>query len=143
VEAPSCYFTASEANAIASISTGLTISTGTTPLLFNGVLTTATPNFAFTAAQALANANLFTVTYPTPVNLTSLTIVNATSLGTSATAKLQGSVDGTNWVDLTSAAVSIATTANKVFTVNQNAGKYQSYRVLGVATATSLANPVF
>jgi len=143
VEAPSCYFTASEANAIASISTGLTISTGTTPLLFNGVLTTATPNFAFTAAQALANANLFTVTYPTPVNLTSLTIVNATSLGTSATAKLQGSVDGTTWVDLTSAAVSIATTANKVFTVNQNAGEYPSYRVLGVATATSLANPVF
>ncbi len=143
VETPSCYFTASEANAIASISTGLTISTGTTPLLFNGVLTTATPNFAFTAGQALANANLFTVTYPTPVNLTSLTIVNATSLGTSATAKLQGSVDGTTWVDLTSAAVSIATTANKVFTVNQNAGEYPSYRVLGVATATSLANPVF
>ncbi len=143
VEAPSCYFTASEANAIASISTGLTISTGTTPLLFNGVLTTATPNFAFTAGQALANANLFTVSYPTPVNLTSLTIVNATSLGASATARLQGSLNGTTWVDLTSAAVSLSTAANKVFTVNQNAGEYPYYRVLGVATATSLANPIF
>ncbi|WP_461783613.1 beta strand repeat-containing protein, partial [Prosthecobacter sp.] len=143
VEAPTCYYTASEANVIESISTGLTISTGTTSLLSNGVLTTATPNFAFTAGQALANANLFTVTYPTPVNLTSLTIVNATSLGASATAKLQGSLNGTTWVDLTSAAVSLSTTANKIFTVNQNAGEYPYYRILGVATATSLANPIF
>jgi hypothetical protein len=142
VEAPSCYYTASEANAIASISTGLTISTGTTALLNDGVVTTATPNFAFSASQALANATIFTVTYPTPVNLVSLNIVNATSLGTGATAKLQGSVNGTTWVDL-SAAVAISTAANKVFTVNQNAGDYQYYRVLGVATATSLANPVF
>ncbi|CAN1578617.1 hypothetical protein MCERE19_04373 [Spirosomataceae bacterium] len=143
VEAPSCYFTDSEANVIASISTGLTIATGTTPLLYNGVLTTATPNFAFTAAQALANANILTVTYPTPVNLTSMTVVNITSLGTGATARLQGSVDGTSWVDLTSAAVSMSTTTNKVFTVNQNAGEYQFYRIFGVATATSLANPIF
>ena len=129
VEGLICYYTASEANVIASISTGLTISTGTTSLLSNGVLTTAAPNFAFTAGQALANANLFTVTYPTPVNLTSLTIVNATSLGASATAKLQGSLNGTTWVDLTSAAVSLSTTANKVFTVNQNAGEYLYYRI--------------
>jgi hypothetical protein len=142
-EAPSCYFTATEANEIASISTSLTISTGSTPLLYNGVLTTATPNFAFTAAQALANANIFTVTYPTPVNLNSMTVVNTTSLGTSSTAKLQGSEDGFTWVDLTSAAVSMSTTANKVFTVNQNAAEYQYYRIFGVATATSLANPIF
>jgi len=143
IEAPSCYYTVAELGVISSVSTGLTISTGTSSLLHDGVVVTATPNFSFTAGQALANANIFTVTYPTPTNLTSMTIVNSTSMGTSSTAKLQGSVDGTTWLDLTSATTSLATTANKVFTVNQNSGDYTYYRVVGVAAATSLANAIF
>jgi hypothetical protein len=53
-ESPSCYYTPAEAGVISSVGTVLTISTGTTPILYDGVTVSATPNFSFTAGQALA-----------------------------------------------------------------------------------------
>ncbi|MBK9211600.1 MAG: DUF4347 domain-containing protein [Saprospiraceae bacterium] len=143
VESPGCYYTATEANNIINVTTGLTVGTGTTALLYNDVTVSSSPNFAFTAGQPLAGANIFTVEYPTPVKLTSLTIVNAASLGTSSTGSLYGSNDGVIWTDLMTGTVALSTAANKTLTVNQNAGEYKYYRVQGEAIASSAAGVVY
>ncbi|MBL0190629.1 MAG: DUF4347 domain-containing protein [Saprospiraceae bacterium] len=143
VESPNCYYTAAEANNIIGVTTGLNVGTGSTALLYNDISVSASPNFAFTSGQQLAGANIFTVEYPTPVKLTSLTIVNAASLGTGSTGSLYGSNDGITWTDLMTTTTSLATTASKVLTVNQNAGEYKFYRVQGEATSSSTTGAVY
>ena len=138
MESPSCFYTATEARVISSVSTGMTIATGSTPLLYNGVTTTASPNFAFTGSQSVASGtNIFTVSYPTPVALSALNIINPTSFGTTSAGKLQGSNDSSSWTDLNTA--SAMTTANKVMSVTQNAGEYKYYRVISTAAFTTPA----
>ena len=139
VESPSMFYSAAEANRIVAVTSSLT-STNSLALLNDG--NTATSTFAFTAGQQMAGAEIFKLEYPVAVPLTNVTIVNAASLGTSSTAKLQGSTDGTTWTELSTANVSLATTANKVFPVQQNAAAYKFYRILGVATATTAAGTI-
>ena len=139
VESPNCFYQPADATVIESITSSLT-----TPdddqtdqdiqLLHDGNITTYTVNFD--AGQNLTGANIFTVVYPTPVLVSTLTLVNNTTFGTAVTAKLQGSANGINWIDI-SAIVSLSTAANKVFT-NTSTTEYKYYRVLGVAGGTTL-----
>ena len=142
VESPGCYYTIAEANVISAITTGLTTATGTTALLFDGVTTSAATNFQFKQTESLRGP-IFTITYPTPVKLSSMTIVTTSNLGNGATAILQGSVDGITWINLTVTPVALSTTTNKVITVNQNAADYQYYRIAGQAEASTLPFPIF
>jgi len=143
VESPNCYYTPAEANNIIGVTTGLNVSTGSTALLYNDISVSASPNFTFDAGQQLAGANIFTVEYTTPIKLTSLTIVNGASLGTGSTGSLFGSNDGVTWTDLMTTTTSLATTASKVLTVNQNAGEYRYYRVQGEANSTTTSGAVY
>ena len=127
VESPGMFYSAGEANKIVAVTSALT-STNSFALLING--DTATSTFAFTAGQQMAGAEIFKLEYPLAVPLTNVTIVNAASLGTGATAKLQGSTNGTSWTELSTADVALSTTANKVFPVQQNAAAYKFYRIL-------------
>ena len=133
------FYSAGEANKIVAVTSALA-TTNSFALLTDG--NTATSTFAFTAGQQMAGAEIFKLEYPLAVPLTNVTIVNAASLGTGATAKLQGSTDGAAWTELSTANVSLSTTASKVFPVQQNAAAYKFYRILGVATATTAAGTI-
>jgi hypothetical protein len=140
VESPGCFYTAIEANVIARITSSLTSpddnqSDLDIQMLHDGA---STLTFNFDASQNYAGATLFRLEYPTPVPLTSVTIENNTTFGASTTAKLQGSTDGLVWQELSTADVSLATTVNKVFPVQQNAGRYRYYRIVGVASVNSV-----
>lgn len=145
IESPSMFYTAGEAGNIVRITSGLTSpdddqSDNDIQLLHDGITSTAT--FNFNGSQQFAGAEIFKLEYPFAVPLASVTIVNTTNLGTGATAKLQGSVDGSTWTELSTTNVSLATTASKVFPVQQNAAAYKFYRILGVASATSTTNTI-
>ncbi|MFU8892269.1 MAG: hypothetical protein ACNA8L_01455, partial [Luteolibacter sp.] len=133
VESPSMFYTAGEVNKIIAVTSGLTSASDFG--LLNDGSTAAT--FRFNSAQPMAGAEIFKLEYLVPVQLSSVTIINSVSLGISSTAKLQGSVDGETWEELSTSNVSLATTTNKVFPVQQNAGFYKFYRIVGVATSST------
>ena len=138
-ESPGMFYSPGEANKIAAVTSALS-STNSFALLMDG--DSATSTFKFNAGQAMPGAEIFKIEYPLAVPLTSVTVANSLSLGTGSTAKLQGSTNGSTWLELSTANVSLDTSSNKVFPVQQNAGAYKFYRIVGVATATTLANAI-
>ncbi len=132
-ESPNCFLSLDEFTSIANVFSSLTSPDNVS------VLTDEISSFTynFNSGQPLAGANIFTIVFPDQVELTELLLDSNGSYGTGGTAIMQGSVNGVNWVDLTSTAVSIATNADKIFTVDQNAGSYKYFRILGVATANT------
>jgi len=140
-ESPNCFYTEAEAtgNDLVKITSILTSpdddqTDGDIQLLSDGA-TTAT--FNFNAGQAIEFAELFKIEFPTPVDLTSVTIDNNTTFGVATTAKLQVSNDGYNWTDA-STTNSIATNANKVFTNTQTGNNNLFYRIVGVSDGNNL-----
>ncbi len=141
VEAPACFYTATEAAIISKISTSLANDDGTDvdlPFLRDNITTTvAASNNIITINAAANGTTIYTVEYTAPIKLTSLSHYG-TTFGTSATASIEGSNNGTAWTSLMSAAT--AATANpKTFTVNQNSGFYRYYRIIKVAGTTTPA----
>jgi hypothetical protein len=140
VEAPSCYYTASEIKTISNISTGIA-NTGTiTNTIDNDPLTT----FGFTNAQNLANDTVFAFTMPTYVELDTVTIDMSSTLGfgtnNTAKARLQG-WNGSSWVNLSDSIIvgGTVTGGNIYFPINQNKGKYLDYRIVGLTGTTTSA----
>ncbi|UAY53267.1 DUF4347 domain-containing protein [Ferruginibacter albus] len=152
VEAPSCYYTTTEAIVPSSISTSMTSTVNSVavtagadiPTMHDGTSTTVTAsNHVITTGQAFSGINIYTIQYPTAVNLSSVSVTgSAASWGTGTTATLYGSNDGTTWTSLMSAALSTAvTTVPKTFTVNQNAAAYRYYKIQGTAgTGAAITN---
>jgi alpha-tubulin suppressor-like RCC1 family protein len=137
VESPTCYYTAIEANVIKSITSQFTSPDAFT-VLHDGLTTPASFNFVTTAAGSnLPGSNLFTINYPTPVNLTSVTVSNTISGTAGATADLWGSTDGITYLKLTTTPVAI--TAASTFTVGQNANNYAFYKIQLAAPAAGAA----
>jgi ATP-dependent RNA circularization protein (DNA/RNA ligase family) len=140
VEAPSCYYIATEINTITNIATGIA-NASTIANTIDGNLATT---FSFTNAQNLANDTVFVFSMPTYVELDTVYIdmSAANGFGTNNTAKarLQG-WNGTTWVNLTDSIVvgGAITGGNIYFPINQNKGKYLEYRILGLSGTTSSA----
>jgi hypothetical protein len=141
VEAPSCYYTETEASTLSKVSTSLANDDGANldlPFMHDGVITTVTAsNNVITLNSATNGSTVYTVEYPAPIKLTSLTHYG-TTFGTSATALVEGSNDGFLWTSLMSTATA-ATAATNTFTVNQNSGFYRFYRILKIAGTTTPA----
>ncbi|WP_170069472.1 Ig-like domain-containing protein [Spirosoma pollinicola] len=124
VEAPDCYYTATEANTIQAISS---IYPAPEPFqeLYDGL---ATKLFNFTGSTMVVGDAIFTIVYPTAVKLTSISVSDNITTITATRARLDGSKDGVTWLELTSADVNLSTSP-VVFTANSNIGEYQYYRI--------------
>ncbi|MDQ6473116.1 LamG-like jellyroll fold domain-containing protein, partial [Flavobacterium sp. LHD-80] len=141
VESPNCYYTATEANTLVTVTSSLTSpdddqSDGDIQMLHDA-LTTLT--FNYTAGQTINGASLLIMEYPTAVQISQLSFVNNTTFGASSTARLEGSQDGLVWTNLSNGDVALSNTTDpKVFN-NTNTGKYKFYRVLGTAGSATVA----
>ncbi|RKS98281.1 glycosyl hydrolase family 2 protein [Chryseobacterium defluvii] len=145
-ESPDCFYTVYEANRIASVISTLNGGVGdpaagsTIPLLYNdnpndGTTVTA---YNFAALQTITSGSaIFTVQYPTPVVLKSLTVTQAASgMAASGFAKLYGSNDGVAYTLLTTGAgISISGT-NPTFT-NTSATAYLYYQIRYIGTVSA------
>ena len=140
-ESPSCFYTTAEAEVISTVKTSLANDDGTNielPFMHDGVTTSvAASNNIISINQAINGATIYTVEYPTPIKLTSITH-QGTTFGTGATAMVQGSNDNIAWIDLMTAATAATATA-KVFTLNSNPNNYKYYRIIKVAGTTTPA----
>ncbi|WP_128755353.1 DUF4347 domain-containing protein, partial [Aquimarina sediminis] len=139
-ESPDCYYTEAEALTLIGITSGLTSpdddqSDGDIQILHDGA---NTYTFNYNAGQAISGSDLLLLEFPTPVSLSDITLINNTTWGAGATAKLQGSLDGGTWVDLTGS-IDLATTTNKVFT-NGGVDEYFYYKILGDGGTNTVAS---
>ncbi|KLT68779.1 DUF4347 domain-containing protein, partial [Flavobacterium sp. ABG] len=151
VEAPSCYYTASEASVVAKVSTGLTTTTVNSvvvnsgddiPTLRDGTSTTvAASNHVVPAGLVYTTSSvLYNIEYPVPVNIATLNVIGATaSWGTGYLAVLEGSTNGSTYTTI-SAPVATSVGTTKTWTVqaaNQNDFyRYYRIRVSTVGTTT-------
>jgi hypothetical protein len=138
IEAPDCYSTSAQANAILYVSSGLITNGDQSDGDLEELHDAAASTNIITAAQLLASANIYTVQFQSAVNLTSLSLAGTTAnWGAGSSAQLQGSVDGNTWTDVTATQATTAGTT-KTFTITLNAGDYFYYRIKGIA-GTSVA----
>ncbi len=139
VEAPSCYYTATEISIPTSVTTELANGTGTMANL-NDNISTTTQSFI---AQDIAGKSVFEVTPVTAVAITTLNLLNATTIFISSNkVKLQGWT-GSSWIDLSAIATPIAvnTSGIIVFTNTLNPTiSYPKYRLFGDVSSTGNIN---
>ncbi|MEI9945810.1 MAG: discoidin domain-containing protein [Chitinophagaceae bacterium] len=153
-ESPTCYYTSAEAGILAKVSTGLAsstvnsvaVSTGADiPAMHDGTNTSvAASNHIIAAAQTTTTSSvIYTLEYPTPVKLSSVSVVGATaSWGTGSFAVLEGSTDGATFNDALSAPLATSTGTTKTWTVTLNAANYYQYYRIRVSTVGS-TTPTF
>ncbi len=145
-ESPDCFYTVYEANRITSVISTLNGGVGdpaagnTIPLLYNDNLNdgTTVTAYNFAALQTITSGSgIFTVQYPTPVILKSMSVTQAASgMAASGFAKLYGSNDGTTFTLLTTGAgISIAGT-NPTFT-NTSTTAYLYYQIRYIGTVSA------
>ncbi|MFZ4107364.1 MAG: hypothetical protein ACOYK3_13320, partial [Flavobacterium sp.] len=139
VEAPICYYSASEIAIPSTVSTELTIGAGTMANLYDNISTT-TQSFT---AQDIVGKSIYEVTPVSAVAITTLNLNNATTIFVAANRiKLQGWT-GASWIDLSVAATPPAVNASGVIpftnTVNPTVA-YPKYRLFGDATSTGNIN---
>ncbi|MDF2832352.1 hypothetical protein [Chryseobacterium indoltheticum] len=102
VESPACFYTAAEANVISKINSQFTSpdddqTDGDIQLLHDGA-TALTFNFnPFLATANPTGSNLFTIEYPTSLQLATLVVSNRISTTVNANAVVVGSEDGITW----------------------------------------------
>jgi len=141
VESPACFYTAAEANTITSVTSPLNAAAGDPTAnteiatLHNGNASDTSP-YNFVSQSVASGATIFTVTYPTPVTLSSLTvtqIASGMSTNTSAFGKLYGSVDGVSYILLTSGN-GIALNTTSVTFANAVSTPYRYYQIRSVGT---------
>ncbi len=139
VEAPSCYFNASEITIPSTVTTELTISAGSMAMVYDNNATT-TQSFN---AQDIVGKSIYEVTPVSAIAITSLNL-NATTNIFAATnrIKLQGWT-GASWIDLSVTAAAPAVNASGVIaftnTINTVVA-YPKYRLYGDATSTGNIN---
>lgn len=135
VESPSCFYTQAEAQTITAVSSQLV--SYSTYLPANTIDGNVSTFNAFNPSVNWIGQELYRVTPVTPIAITSmqLDLVNwALSNGAANTFKMQGSVNGLSWTDLSVAVASTATTGT--FTVSNTLlpnNVYSYYRLIGVA----------
>jgi len=155
-EAPNCFFQerdfqSGNRSSFISVSTDLNMNvTYSHPEeLVDSFNSTAATDYAVNMinSQALADKTVFQFDFALPVNLQTIYLqyVNANShFINGAVAKLQGSNDGVNWIDLNTGTtynqanlntpvLEIGTIRNHQFAVTQNAAAYKNYRIYGVS----------
>ena len=139
VEAPSCYFNASEITIPSTVTTDLTISLDSMAMLYDNNPTT-TQSFN---VQDIVGKSIYEVTPVTAVAITSLNLYATTNIFVATNRiKLQGWT-GASWIDLSLAAAAPAVNASGVIaftnTINP-AVAYPKYRLFGDATSTGNIN---
>jgi len=147
VESPACFYTAAEANVISKITSQFTSPDddqidSDIQLLHDGG---AALTFNFNAVAATANptgSNLFTIEYPTSLQLATLSVSQRISTTLNANAVVVGSNDGVTW----SAALSPATliTATPIVFNITTTQPYKYYRIQtgSVPGALAIANTI-
>ncbi|WP_315054261.1 hypothetical protein [Chryseobacterium indoltheticum] len=144
VESPACFYTAAEANTITSVTSPLNAAAGDPTAnteiatLHNGNTSDANP-YNFVSQSVASGATIFTVTYPTPVTLSSITVTQiASGMSTNASAfgKLYGSVDGVSYILLTSGN-GIALSNTSVTFANAVTTPYRYYQIRSVGTVAT------
>ncbi|MGN6439944.1 MAG: T9SS type A sorting domain-containing protein, partial [Agriterribacter sp.] len=151
IEAPACYYNSTEAMKAVSVSSSMISRVNNVsivegediPTLRDGsTANSGAANHNIGSGQSFANVNIYTIKYPTAVNLNSLSVTGGTgNWGTGTAATLYGSNDSTIWTLLMSDPQSTTSGAVKTFTVNQNAAQYRYYQLRGTAgTSTSITN---
>ncbi|SIR40321.1 hypothetical protein SAMN05421682_1244, partial [Chryseobacterium indoltheticum] len=144
VESPACFYTAAEANTITNVTSPLNAAAGDPTAnteiatLHNGNTSDANP-YNFVSQSVASGATIFTVTYPTPVTLSSLTVTQiASGMSTNASTfgKLYGSVDGVSYILLTSGN-GIALNTTSVTFANAVTTPYRYYQIRSVGTVAA------
>ena len=137
VEAPSCYYTASELRVISAITTQLT--PYSTNLVGNSYDNNVATYSAFSPSLDWVGKELYNITpvNPTPISGIELDLVNwAISNGSTNTFKLRG-YNGSTWTDLSAPVASTGTTGT--FTIPNTLQPnivYQKYDIIGVVGTT-------
>jgi len=144
VESPACFYTAAEANTITNVTSPLNAAAGDPTVnteiatLHNGNASDANP-YNFVSQSVASGATIFTVTYPTPVTLSSITvtqIASGMSINGNAFGKLYGSVDGVSYILLTSGNGIALNTATVTF-ANAVTTPYRYYQIRSVGTVAA------
>jgi gliding motility-associated-like protein len=134
VESPSCFYTALEMSDFDVVSSELT---QYSTWVITNAIEPSTAGSAFTTGQNWVGKEIFNFTakgYTAIASLTFDLVSWPLSSAATSTFKLQGSFNGTSWVDLSAPVASTATTGS--FTVNNTLApttKFKYFRVLGVA----------
>ncbi|MFZ4107189.1 beta strand repeat-containing protein, partial [Flavobacterium sp.] len=138
VEAPSCYYSASEISIPKTISSDLIIGTGSLTSLSDNNATT-TQNFT---AQDIVGKSIYEVTPASAIAISTLNLNDATTIFVASNkVKLQGWT-GSTWVDL-SVAVTPPAVVSGVITFTNTINPtvtYPKYRLFGDATSTGNIN---
>ncbi|MBL7771686.1 MAG: T9SS type A sorting domain-containing protein [Chitinophagaceae bacterium] len=131
LESPSCFYSEAEAKSIVSISSQFTSPDAYT-VLHDGI---ATATFNFAAGTITVGSNIFTIEFPIAVQVSSIQVSDNITATAAARAKLYGSNDNVNYVDLSGTNLAISTTPIN-FIVNQNGAKYKYYKIQGEVSGT-------
>jgi hypothetical protein len=135
VESPTCFYTLDELANPAAVSSDLT--QYSTYAIGNSVDRVGTTLSGFTTGQDWVGKSIFNFTAKNYIVISGMSfdLVNwALSSATASTFKLQGSGDNVNWIDLSAATYSSATTGT--FTISNTlstTSKFKYYRLVGVA----------
>ncbi|TDX86862.1 Ig-like domain-containing protein [Epilithonimonas xixisoli] len=145
IESPSCFYTSAEANVISSVVSPFNgvapdpLAGNNIPTLFNGITADANP-FNFAAAQTITPGTaIFTITYPTAIPLSTLTVTQAANgmTPTSRYGVLYGSTDGVSYVPVSSTAgVLLNTNPGVTFTVTSST-PYRYYQIRYIGTVSN------
>ena len=139
VESPTCFYTASEATKITSVTSEL--SQYSTYVIGNSYDNNLATNSGFTSGTNWVGKTVFEITPTQPLSITSVDfIMGAYGLSSAATStfKLQG-YNGSVWEDLSAPMAN--TIASSTATVNSTntTSKYYKFRILGVAGTSGWA----
>jgi len=136
VESPTCFYTLDELYNPAAVSSELTQHT-TSYVIGNSIDGVGTTASAFSTGQNWVGKSIFNFTAKNYIVITGMSfdlVSWALSSATASTFKLQGSGDNVNWIDLSTATYSTATTGT--FTISNTlatTSKLKYYRLVGVA----------
>lgn len=136
IESPGCFYNIVEANQIVSVISPLNGAAGdpqagtNITTLFN-TNTNDTNPFNFVAGQALVSgAPIFTIQYPTPVALATMTVSQSINgISTTAFGRLFGSTDGVNYTLLTTATNAVSLSPATVTFNNTSTTPYLYYQI--------------
>jgi hypothetical protein len=139
-EAPTCYYTQTEAAVVTSVTTGLTVTTPIANTFDNNYTTFSTMG----DAQSLStNPVVYQITFSAPIALSSLTdtLTSTNSIfNNGATFKMQGSLDGITWSDVSNIQTAATLTVAHLVIPDTSSTAYQYYRILGLSGTTRIGS---
>ncbi|GAA5224999.1 hypothetical protein GCM10025777_56300 [Membranihabitans marinus] len=129
VESPGCFYSFEEAKSMIQISSDHAALEDFSHL-YDGSMDLV---FRFANGSFAIGDAIFTIEYPTPIELSQIVVSNRVSYSGGATARLYGSIDGLSWNELTTNNVSLFAQGS-TYTVNSNAGQYKYYEIRSMTT---------